>query len=64
MEIDIFYANSRSVVNKTALLEVEIATYRYDIMVFTETHLDSTITDSELFPSNYTVFRRDFLQRP
>lgn len=28
-------------------------------MVFTETHLDSTITDSELFPSNYTVFRRD-----
>ena len=40
---------------------MEIATYRYDIMVFTETHLDSTITDSELFPSNYTVFRRDRL---
>ena len=58
-DISIFYANSRSLVNKTALLELEIATYRYDIMVFTETHLDSTITDSELFPSNYTVFRRD-----
>ena len=58
-DISIFYANSRSLVNKIALLELEIATYRYDIMVFTETHLDSTITDSELFPSNYTVFRRD-----
>ena len=58
-DISIFYANSRGLVNKTALLELEIATYRYDIMVFTETHLDSTITDSELFPSNYTVFRRD-----
>ena len=58
-DISIFYANTRSLVNKTALLELEIATYHYDIMVFTETHLDSTITDSKLFPSNYTVFRRD-----
>ena len=37
-DISIFYANSRSLVNKTALLELEIAIYRYDIMVFTETH--------------------------
>ena len=58
-DISILYANSRSLVNKTALLELEIATYRYDIMVFTETHLESTISNSELFPSNYTVFRRD-----
>lgn len=58
-DISVFYANSRSLVNKTVLLELEIATYRYDIMVFTETHLDRTMIDSELFPSNYTVFRRD-----
>ena len=29
---------------------------------FTETHLDSSILDSELFPSIYTVFRRDRVQ--
>ena len=58
-DVSIFYANSRSLVNKTVLLELEIATYRYDIMVFTKTRLDSTITDSELFLSNYRVFRRD-----
>ena len=58
-DISIFYANSRSLVNKTALLELEIATYRYDIMVFTETHLDSTITDSKMFRSNYTIILWD-----
>ena len=28
-------------------------------MVFMETHLDCSILDSGLFPSIYTVFRRD-----
>ena len=30
-----------------------------DIVVATETWLDSTITDSEIFPSSYKVFRKD-----
>ena len=41
---------SRSLINKIDQLELEIATYQYDLMVFTETHLDSSILDSELFP--------------
>ena len=31
-------------------------------MVFTETHVDSSILDSELFPSIHTVFRFDLAQ--
>ena len=61
-DVSVFYANSRSLVNKINQLELEIATYQYDLMVFTETHLDSSILDSELFPSIYTVFRRDRVQ--
>ena len=63
------YANSRSdvcllrqlkeLVNKIDQLQLEIATYQYDLMVSTETHLDCSILDSGLFPSIYTVFRRD-----
>ena len=60
--VSVFYPNSRSLVNKIDQLELEIATYQYDLMVFTETHLDSSILDSELFPSIYTVFRRDRAQ--
>ena len=31
----------------------------YDLIVLTETHLDHSILDSEIFPSHYTVFRKD-----
>ena len=61
-DVSVFYANSRSLVNKTDQLELEIATYQYDLMVFMETHLDSSILDSELFLSIYTVFRFDLAQ--
>ena len=49
-------------VNKINQLELEIAIYKYDLMVFTETHLDSFILDRELFPSIYMVFRRNRVQ--
>lgn len=49
-------------VNKINQLELEIAIYKYDLMVFTEIHLDSFILDRELFPSIYTVFRRNRVQ--
>lgn len=45
-DISVFYANSRSLVNKTALSELEIATYLYDFIVFTETHLDRIIDNN------------------
>ena len=61
-DVSVYYANSRGLVNKIDQLELEIATHQYDLMVFTETHLDSSVLDSELFSSIYTVFRLDLAQ--
>ena len=57
--LSVFYANARSIVNKRNLLNLELATSLYDIIILTETHLDNTIADREIFPRGYTVFRRD-----
>ena len=54
-----FYANARSTVNKVNLLELAMYQRNYDLIVLTETHLDHSILDSEIFPSHYTVFRKD-----
>ena len=54
-----FYANVRSIVNKRSRLELDIAVSRYDIIALTKTHLDNSISDSEILPNNYLVFRRD-----
>lgn len=45
--------------NKRCKLELDIAASRYDIIALTETHLDNSISDSEILPNNYLVFRRD-----
>ena len=54
-----FYANARSIVNKVNLLKLEMYQRNYDLIVLTETHLDHSILDSEMFPFHYTVFRKD-----
>ena len=53
------YANARSIVNKRHLLDLELSKSPFDIIVLTETHLDNSISDAEIFPENYTVSRRD-----
>ena len=53
------HANAQSIVNKTSRLELDIASSSYDIITLTETHLDDSISDGEILPPNYTVFRRD-----
>ena len=50
---------ARSIFNKTSRLQLDIASSSYDIITLTETHLDDSISDGEILPSNYTVFRRD-----
>ncbi|CAB4043273.1 Hypothetical predicted protein, partial [Paramuricea clavata] len=57
--LSVLYANARSIVNKTDKLCLEIHSGQFDIVVLTETHLDNTIVDSEIFPPNFIVFRRD-----
>ena len=36
-----------------------IGEYNPAIIIGTETHLDSSVNSSELFPSNYSVIRKD-----
>jgi len=52
-------ANARSNVNKIAKLQMEIENNPFDIIVFTETHPDSSINDIESFGRDYCVYRRD-----
>ena len=45
--------------NKKSKLELDIAASRYGTIALTETHLDNSISDSEILPNIYMVFRRD-----
>ena len=45
--LSVFCTNARSIVNKRSLLNLELATNLYDIIILTETHLDNTIADRE-----------------
>lgn len=57
--LSILYANARSIVNKVDLLQLEISNHQSDIVILTETHLSSRISDTEIKSSNFTVFRQD-----
>ena len=50
--------NSCSIGNKVADLAVCIGKYNPYIIIGTETHLDSSVNSSELFPSNYSVIHK------
>lgn len=54
-----FYANARSIVNKPAKLQLELAKNPADIVVLTETHLDCSISNAEVLGNDYTVFRKE-----
>ena len=45
--------------NKRNKLETDTAASRYDIIALTETHLDYSISGSEVLPNNYLIFIRD-----
>ena len=49
------YCNARSLVNKTTFLESQLALKGYDIVAVTESHLDTTILNAELFPPIYVT---------
>ena len=58
-KLKVAYFNARSLVNKSASLEVGVYSKNFDIIAITETHLDQSVNSAELFPSNYRVYRRD-----
>ena len=58
-KLSVLYLNAWRIVNKIAKLQLELAKSQVDIIVLTETHLDASITDAEVFGSDYSVYRRD-----
>lgn len=55
----IYYQNFRGLKTKTKEIRLALLTTDFDMIVGTETWLDDSICDSELFNSNYNVYRRD-----
>lgn len=56
--LDIFHLNIRSIRHKIQSLETFVSDF--DILCFTETHLDSKVCDSDILLYGYgTIFRRD-----
>jgi len=45
--------------NKQAELEAFLVTHNINILLGTESHLDGSISNSELFPSQYHIYRKD-----
>ena len=58
-KLKVFYTNARSIVNKVAKLQLELANSQADIAVLTETHLDCSISCEEVIGSDYTDYRKD-----
>lgn len=57
--INIYYQNVRGLRSKTNNFRLGLLDSDYDIVALTETWLNSSINNSELFSNEYVVFRRD-----
>ena len=57
--LSVLYFNACSLANKMAFLESQLVLNGYHIVAVTESHLDDTILDMELFPPNYIIYRKD-----
>ena len=51
--------NARSLKGKVPEFHAIIKEHQPDIICVTETHIDDSISSSELFPSNFNVYRKD-----
>ncbi|XP_063931859.1 uncharacterized protein LOC135143848 [Zophobas morio] len=57
--VQFFYQNVRGLRSKVIDFYNNVCSYNGDIIVLTETWLTNDISDSELFPDNYFIFRHD-----
>ena len=48
----------RSIKNKQTELQAFLVAYNVNIIIGTESHLDSSVLNPETFPSHYQVYRR------
>ena len=58
-QLRMLVTNFQSIWEKKELLEIELKSSNVDIVIGSETHLDSCINDSEVIPGNYVCYRRD-----
>ena len=58
-EINLAIANFCAVTNKQSELMTFVNLHDIDILCGTESHLDETILNSEIFPQNFNIFRKD-----
>lgn len=59
MNCHLFYQNVRGLRSKTDRFYVNALNCDYDIVCLTETWLNSSVLDGELFNDDYFVYRRD-----
>lgn len=57
--LKIYYQNVRGLRTKTSSVFRGVCLSSYDIIIFTETWLDDSYYNSELFDGRYLVWRRD-----
>ena len=58
-KLSCLYLNARSIVNKHKELELYVLDKKFDIVGITETWMNSSISDSEMSISGYTLHRND-----
>ena len=51
--------NFCGITNKQAELEAFLDSHNIDLLLGTESHLDESLTNSEIFPSHYHVYKKD-----
>ena len=51
--------NSRSIVNKLSNLQSFVYSSNYTIYCITETWLSESVSDFEILPGNFSIFRKD-----
>ncbi|CAH2084841.1 unnamed protein product [Euphydryas editha] len=61
MAVNIYYQNVRGLRTKTEDILTNVLINSYNVIVFTETWLNSNVTNSEFIDKRYTVYRRDQL---
>ena len=57
--LKLFQINARSIVNKINQIQNFVYSNKVDILGVTETWLTDMIYDLEIFPSSYTIYRKD-----
>ena len=57
--LNLAIANCCSITNKQVELKQFLISHQVDIFLGTESHLDSSILNAEVFPNHYNVYRKD-----